>query len=42
MIKINPFIFGENINLCKPSKKFALESEWYNWFNYSLNTKYLD
>ena len=42
MIKINPFIFGENINLCKPSKKFALESEWYNWFNDSLNTKYLD
>ena len=42
MIKINPYIFGENINLCKPTKKFALESEWYSWFNDSLNTKYLD
>lgn len=42
MIKIKPFIFGENINLCKPTKKFALESEWYKWFNDSRNIKYLN
>ena len=42
MIKIEPFIIGENVNLCKPDKKFAAESEWYNWFNDPENTKYLD
>lgn len=42
MINIKTFISGENVNLCKPNKKFALESDWYKWFNDPLNTKYLD
>ena len=27
------FISGENINLCIPTKDFALSSRWYSWFN---------
>jgi RimJ/RimL family protein N-acetyltransferase len=41
MVSIKTFISGENVNLCKPDKKFALKSEWYNWFNDPVNTKYL-
>ena len=42
MISLEVFINGENINLCKPDKDFALNSDWYNWFNDPKNTKFLE
>ena len=42
MISLEVFINGENINLCKPDKDFALNSDWYNWFNDQKNTKFLE
>ena len=27
------FIKGEIIDLCKPTSSFALNSNWYSWFN---------
>lgn len=42
MISLEIFINGENINLCKPNKDFALNSDWYSWFNDPKNTKFLE
>lgn len=41
-MKLTKIISGENINLCEPNEKFALHSDWYDWFNDPNNTKYLD
>ena len=39
MLKI--FKKGEIIDLAIPTEKFALESEWYTWFNRPDITRYL-
>jgi RimJ/RimL family protein N-acetyltransferase len=41
-MKLEVLISGENINLCKPNEKFALESDWFDWFNDPRNTRFLD
>ena len=41
-MKLEVQISGENINLCKPNKKFAYESDWFDWFNDPRNTRYLN
>jgi RimJ/RimL family protein N-acetyltransferase len=41
MIKLDDFIIGENINLCIPTEEFALNSDWYSWFNDKKITRYL-
>ena len=40
MLKI--FKKGETVDLCVPTEQFALNSEWYSWFNRPDLTKYLD
>jgi len=35
------FISGENIDLCIPTKNFALTSQWYSWFNDPKITRFL-
>ena len=39
---LDVLITGENIDLCVPNEKFAYESDWFDWFNDSKNTKYLE
>lgn len=41
-MKLDIFIKGENIDLCIPTKKFALNSKWYSWFNDPKITRFLD
>lgn len=39
---LDVFISGETINLCIPTQKFALESNWYSWFNDSKINRFLE
>ena len=39
---LDVLITGENIDLCVPNEKFAYESDWFDWYNDSKNTKYLE
>ena len=32
-MKLDIFIKGEKIDLCIPTREFALNSKWYSWFN---------
>lgn len=32
-MKLDVFIKGENIDLCIPTREFALNSKWYSWLN---------
>lgn len=41
MLKLDNFIMGENVNLCIPTEEFALNSDWYTWFNDKKITRYL-
>lgn len=40
--RLEIFKSGETINLCLPTEKFAMNSEWYSWFNRPDLTRYLD
>jgi RimJ/RimL family protein N-acetyltransferase len=39
--KLDVFIEGELINLCVPTRGYALTSDWYSWFNDKTTVKYL-
>lgn len=41
MADLDVFIKGELINLCIPTREFALGPDWYKWFNQLEITKYL-
>lgn len=41
-IKLPVFIKGELINLCAPTREYALHSDWYSWFNHKATTKYME
>ena len=41
MVELDNFIIGENVNLCIPTEEFALNSDWYSWFNDKKITRYL-
>ena len=40
--KLDIFIKGEIVDLGIPTEEFALESDWYSWFNKNTVTKYLE
>lgn len=42
MIKLDVFLKGEGANLCIPTEEFALNSDWYSWFNDSHINMFLD
>ena len=39
---LNIFKKGETVDLAVPTEQFALNSDWYSWFNRPDLTKYLD
>lgn len=41
-MKLDVFIAGELIDLCIPTKEYALESDWYSWFNNPKTNRYLE
>ena len=41
MKKLDIFIKGETIDLCKPTLEFARKSPWYSWLNDPKITKYM-
>ncbi|PCI00410.1 MAG: hypothetical protein COB76_03655 [Alphaproteobacteria bacterium] len=40
-MKLDVHIEGENIDLCIPTEEYALNSDWYSWFNDPKITRYL-
>ena len=42
MKELDIFIEGECVDLCIPTEQFALNGDWYKWFNKKTVTRYLE